>query len=797
MQDSFVEFVSVKPLRSAFRFFLSGLFIYFLVCLPAQLFKVPYSSVITDEKGTVLSARIASDGQWRFPSSGKVSEKFKTCIVQFEDKNFDYHPGVDLLAMSRAFTQNISKRKIVSGGSTITMQVIRLARKKTDRSYFEKFIEMIWAGRLTLTNSKDEVLSLYATHAPFGSNIVGIEAAAWRYFGRSPELLSWAENATLAVLPNAPSLIYPGRNQQKLLNKRNRLLQKLNEKKIIDDETYQLAIAEQLPEKAFSIPRAAPHLLDRSIELNGEGQRVKTTLNADLQRQITDLVNAHSFILSGNEIHNAAAIVIEINSGKIISYVGNCVKTSGEDHGNDVDVIIAPRSTGSLLKPFLYSSMLNDGVILPNTLVPDIPTQIGGFTPQNFNLTYDGAVPAKRALSRSLNIPCVRMLQQYGLEKFYDRLKKFGMTTFNRPASDYGMSLILGGGEGKLIEMAGAYAAMARTLKKYNSTGNYFENEFRLPVFISKEKNEKQIISGQSFVNAASVYLTFEAMAEVSRPDIEASWQRLGSGQKIAWKTGTSFGFRDGWAIGLNTDYVVAVWVGNADGEGRPGLTGISAAAPLLFRIFGVLPKTNNWFTVPLNDMKKIEVCKNSGYRASVNCAEKIMQLVPKNSENTTACPFHKIIQLDLSGKFRVNGNCVAPSEMQQQAWFVLPPAIEYYFKSKNAFYNSLPPYKKGCEPTGGKSMEMIYPRANAKIFVPLEMSGEQGKTVFELAHRIPASTVFWDLDGIYLGTTNQFHQMSLNPEKGAHVLTLSDENGEMLTIPFEVISEKKKNANE
>ena len=406
-------------------------------------------------------------------------------------------------------------------------------------------------------------------------SIVGLEAASWRYFGRSPAQLSWAESATLAVLPNAPALIFPGKNQKLLLEKRNRLLNKLFEKKIIDEETYSLAIQEPLPQKAFSIPNAAPHLLNRSIAENGEGKRISSSLEFGLQKEVTRLVNDHAISWRGNEVHNCAALVLDIEKGTVLAYVGNSKSVNNEDHGNQVDVIAAPRSTGSLLKPFLYAGMLSDGVLLPEMLVPDIPTQLGGFTPQNFNLTYEGAVPASRALSRSLNIPCVRMLQQFGLEKFHHLLGNLGLHSFNRPASEYGMSLILGGGEGKLMEMCGAYAAMARTLTFFNKTGKYCVNEFRNPEYLLANQSKDETEKFPRVLSAASIYLTFEAMADVSRPDIDASWQRLASGQKIAWKTGTSFGFRDGWAIGLNNKYVVGVWVGNADGEGRPGLTGI------------------------------------------------------------------------------------------------------------------------------------------------------------------------------------------------------------------------------
>ena len=791
--DNLFLYVKKKPFRFFLILFSFFFLVYFVFCLPTPVFTVSYSSVLTDSKNEIISARIAEDGQWRFPSSGKVPEKFRTCILQFEDKNFYYHPGVDPLALARAFSQNISSGRRVSGGSTLTMQVVRLARKNKKRTYSEKLIEMVWALRMTMAYSKDEVLDFYATHAPFGSNIVGIEAASWRYFGRAPELLSWSESATLAVLPNSPSLIFPGRNQAKLLEKRNRLLLKLNQEKIIDDETYFLALQEPLPQKAHSIPASAPHLLSRSVADYGKGNRSVSTLDFSLQREVTRLVNDHAQAWRSNEVHNCAALVLEIETGNILAYVGNSAKLGGEEHGNEVDVINAPRSTGSLLKPFLYAGMLNDGVILPHTLVPDVPTQLGGFTPQNFNLTYDGAVPASRALARSLNIPCVRMLNDYGLEKFHHLLKKLGMTTFSRPAEEYGMTLILGGGEGKLIEMCGAYASMARTLIHYCENSQYNVNEFKPPHYVKQQNHTPEKLNYSPVLNAASIYLSFEAMAEVSRPDMDAAWQRLASGQKIAWKTGTSYGFRDGWAIGLNKNYVVGIWVGNADGEGRPGLTGISAAAPLLFRVFNLLPSASkSWFDVPVKATKKIEVCRESGYRCSPNCTDKILQLVPIQNSNTGPCPYHKLIATDNTGNYRVHADCYSSAELKNREWFVLPPAMEYYYKKNHPLYKTLPPWSDACKPDRGKSMEMIYPRINTKIYIPLELQGNKGRTIFELAHRIPGTTVYWDLDGNFLGSTIQYHQMALNPEKGPHVITVTDQNGETLTIPFEVVSENK-----
>lgn len=769
------------------------LLIWFLLCLPNKLFNDSYSIVLNDSQGKLLSAKIAKDGQWRFPESDSVSPKFNTCILAFEDEYFYKHPGINPVSIWRAIKQNNKAGKVVSGGSTITMQLTRLMRKNQKRTYGEKLIEVIMALRVELTYSKDEILKLYASHAPFGTNVVGVDAASWRYFGRGLPQLSWSECATLAVLPNSPSIIYPGKNQDRLKRKRDKLLFKLLTLKNIDAETYQLAIQEPLPQKPFPLPNQSRHLLNRAVvEYNSENN-FNTTIQLEIQNKVLDILTKHALQLKQNEIHNICALVLDVNKNEVISYVGNTPLKDKEPHGEDVDVITSNRSTGSLLKPYLYGFMLNDGQLLPNMLVPDIPTQIAGYVPQNFDFTYDGAVPAKQALSRSLNIPAVKMLQQYTIDKFLDRLRQIGLSSMNRSADNYGLSLILGGGEAKLWDMCSAYASMARVLNHYNSSQKYNSDDWNKPNYLSNVKastsNFKSLTS--NLISASSVWLTFEAMAEVGRPDIDASWKRLGNAQKIAWKTGTSFGFRDGWAIGISGNYVVGVWVGNADGEGRPGLTGISAAAPVLFEIFGSLPKTD-WFKMPVNDLKQVVVCKQSGCLASQYCSDIKKEWIPKNSNVSITCSYHKPIHLDATEKYRVTDACVSPIDMKTVSWFVLPPVQEYYFKTKNPMYKSLPPYKLGCEPEIEKSMEMIYPKAGTVIYIPYELSGEQGKTIFEIAHRQPSNSVFWHLDGALIGTTRDIHQLGLNPSKGKHMLSLSDNTGETLNIPFEVVSEKK-----
>ena len=771
------------------------LFLLFWFSLPRPLFSDPDSTVLLDKDYNLLGAKISGDGQWRFPQSNKVPDKFKKAIVHFEDRYFDYHPGFNPYSMGRAVYLNFKKKKIVSGGSTITMQVIRLVRKNKERTFYEKFIELMMALRMELTYSKSEILDLYASHAPFGSNVVGLDAAAWRYFGVSADNLSWAEISTLAVLPNSPALIYPGKNHNKLLRKRNQLLDKLYRHGVIEKTTCELSKNEPLPLKPFPLPQTAPHLLERAIAEGKGGQNIHTTLDDELQIKVNEIVAIHNRELKANEVHNIAALVLEVNSGKVMAYVGNASAIDKTDHGNDVDVITAPRSTGSILKPYLFASMLNDGLLIPTSLVPDVPMQIGGFVPENYSLTYDGAVPAKRALSRSLNIPAVKMLQSYGTEQFYNQLKKVGMTTLNKSSVHYGLSLILGGAEAKLWDLAGIYASMGRTLNHYYAyNGKYNKGDFHPPIYLADDKPKKKVTATDktSWMDAASIWLTFEAMVEVSRPDEEQQWQQFSSSTKVAWKTGTSFGGRDAWSIGVTPDYVVAVWVGNASGEGRPALSGIGSAAPVLFDIFKVL-QPHGWFKMPEDEMVEIPICHYSGFRASSLCDMVDTVWVQKKGLKSAVCPYHQMVHLDNTESWQVNSNCESPDNMVHKPWFVLPPVMEWYFKAKNPFYKTLPPFRKDCAPANEtRSMEMIYPLHNSRIYIPVDLDGKQGNVIFKMAHRNPKAVVYWHVDDRFIGTTTQYHQMALSPDKGNHKLTLVDDKGESISIKFEIVNKGK-----
>lgn len=756
--------VTQKVILCILAFWVTG----YIFCLPRHLFHVPYSTVVTDRNEELLGARIASDGQWRFPPRNTTPEKIKECLITFEDKHFYHHWGVNPFAIGRAFYQNVKNKRIVSGGSTLTMQTIRLARNES-RTFREKLIEMIWATRLEFRASKEEILSMYISHAPFGGNVVGLDAAAWRYFGHSADDLSWAESAMLAVLPNAPAMIHLSKGRKTLLDKRNRLLKQLLEKKTIDSSTYELAISEPLPDEPHPLPHIAPYLVSRFYqERNGEYSR--STINKGIQTQVEDLAERWSNEFGRSDIRNLAILVIDIPSNQVVAYCGN-VHFDRKQGGNQVDVIQAPRSTGSILKPFLYYAMLQEGSLLPDMLLPDVPVNINGFTPQNFSMQFEGAVPASEALARSLNIPAVTMLQRYGVPKFHSFLQQIGLKTINRSSSHYGLSLILGGAEATLWDVTNAYAMMGRSLLQLPQRSC----SLLLPT--------SRITESTDPFQPGAVWQTFDALKEVNRPE-EIDWKSIPSMQTIAWKTGTSYGFRDAWAVGVTPRYAVGVWVGNATGEGKPGLVGAQTAGPVLFDIFNLLP-SSSWFTRPAGIFVEAEVCRKSGHLKGRFCDETDTLLVLPAGLRTEACPYHHLVTLSADESQRIYENCANTEPTLRKSWFTLPPVWEWYYKQHHPEYKPLPPFKAGCGEDTFQPMQFIYPPMNARIKLPKQLDGSKGFLTVELAHSNPNATVFWHLDETYQAQTQDFHKISLQPAAGKHSLTAVDGEGNTISTTF------------
>ena len=727
----------------------------------------PYSYALYDKNGVLLGAQVASDDQWRF-ERGPVPEKFEKAIVEFEDRRFYWHCGIDPVSIVRAAAANIKSKRIVSGGSTISMQTVRILEKNPPRNYFQKIKEAFLAIVLEIRFSKKQILEIYSANAPFGGNVVGLEAASWRYFHRPPEELSWGESVTLAVLPNQPSLVYPGANSDILLEKRNRLLLKLYEKKVIDKDEYELALLERLPDKPYALPSYAPHYLEYLKRQNKKDTKFYTTLDQNIQMNALRIVEQWSEMFSKKGINNAAAIIIDTQTKEVLAYCGNTGMQGRNSSSFAVDIIQSKRSSGSLLKPFLFSAMLDGGKLLPQQLVIDVPTRIGSYKPDNNIPKYCGVISAGEALTRSLNIPAIRELREYGINAFLDYLKKYGFTTLNRTSDEYGLPLILGGGEITLWEATRAYAEMM------------------------------QLACGMSDSKASyegSAWLTLNTLSEGNRPDDEANWQFYADSKQIAWKTGTSNGNRDAWAVGTTKEYTVGVWVGNAEGRGTPDLKSVSTSAPLLFDLYSALPVTS-FPDVPYHALDFVFVCSKSGYMATPRCNGIMEVYKPIDAPFTQPCPYCVEVSLSPDEQFQataddLSGEKAGIYDGQMpviKTMFVLPPNIEYWYKKANLGYISLPEFVPWHKGIGGNEISIEFPEVGAKVILPIEIDGSEGEMVMEATVRSPDTILYWDLDGNYLGSTDTIHEMKARPAPGPHILTVTSSSGLIKKRSFEVL---------
>ena len=746
--------------------------------LPKVLFSDPMSCVVNDQDGNLLGARIADDGQWRFPSAEEVPEKFEQAILHFEDEYFYWHTGFNPISMAKAFYSNLTS-STKRGGSTLTQQVIRLSRKNKQRSYTEKIIELVQATRLELKLSKKEILLHYSAYAPFGGNVVGLEAASWRYFGISAKQLTWGQASALAVLPNSPSIIYPGKNDKQFLNKRNALLKKLVSKEVIDEETYQLSLLESLPSQPLPLPNQAFHFVDFVCQQDQEDV-MASSIQYQLQQKANQITDKHQRALQKNTIYNLSLVVVENKTRKVLAYVGNT--STAKSPFRYVDMMQAKRSTGSTLKPFLYAAALEKSQILPTSLLQDVPVSFNGYRPKNFNEKFHGLVPAHQALSRSLNVPFVNVLQDYGLPLFYQNLQDAGLQQINKGIDHYGLTLILGGAEVSLWELTQAFVNFKEVYSTYvTSSSQYSTGEIQsLSINASVSNTKQELDYKPANWHASSVYFTLKAMMELERPEDFNFGAILGDDQQIAWKTGTSYGFKDAWSIGMNEDYTVGVWVGNADTEGRPNLTGIKAAAPIMFDVFKELPKSRDWLLPPYDDVKQVNLCPFSGMPKSKACDESELLWIPSHSKALQQCTYHTEISVDETERYEVKNNCYPISKMKKKSFVELSP-VEKHFTQTMGF-KTPPPLHPNCGKVTDEQelMEFIFPRKNERILLPKSFDGTNEEVVLQLAHS-KNTEVHWYIDERYLTTTTELHETSIHLQPGRYQISVVDEKGHFL----------------
>lgn len=740
-------------------------FIFLFIWINNISFEERFAPVVYSKEGKIMSAQVAADQQWRIYCTEKLPEKLETSIRLFEDQYFYMHPGINIGSLFKAAIQNLKTGKIVRGGSTLTMQIARLYFGNTKRTYLQKIKEIFLALAIEIKYSKKEIIRLYGQYAPFGGNIIGYCGASWFYYGKEPSLLSWSESVTLAVLPNAPSNIYPGKGQKLLIKKRNKLLKKLLEKDIIDSLTYSLSLKQSLPVKKNNFPSLTPHLIPylvNKVDKKAKNQFI-TTIDISLQEQTNKIVNKYSKRYSARGIDNLAVLILR-NNGTIASYVANS-SCQTNDCGSKVDIIRSHRSPGSILKPFLYAMSIDGGLITRKSLLYDIPSFYNGFSPKNYDRRFRGIVPADDALTKSLNVPAVNLLADYGIDAFLNGLTQLGFNNINKDADHYGLSLILGGCEVSMLEIGQAYVNMVRVAQKKEP----------IVVSILKDNEIKDKIDKFPISPAAS-WLVFDMLKGVNRPVEQDGWQFFTNQHRISWKTGTSYGYRDAWSVGVNNDYTVVVWVGNADGEGRKGLTGIKKAAPVLFSIFDLLPISEE-IEEPINRFKQKKVCKTSGYTATDACNETEMQFVPENSHNLPICKFHRIINVDLTEKYQVNISCDKNIEYKQKSYFTLNPMVNKYYKKFSGKNYLIPPMYPDCS-TIDERIDIVYPPNNSVLLLPKDIDNTKRKLICSASSSSGIDSLFWFFDDELINITKGIHKIDIEAGIGQHSITILSPNG-------------------
>jgi penicillin-binding protein 1C len=736
------------------------------------------SKILFSSQGELLRVWLNEKEQYQFPKSEKISEKYKAAVLHFEDKRFNWHFGIDPVAIIRAMKQNAKAGKIESGASTITMQVARLKRPKK-RTFFAKLMETHFALRTELWKSKDEIFAEYASIAPMGGNIVGAETACWRFFGHGSEEITWAEAALLALLPNRPSALNLEKEREKLLERRNSLLKSLAKAGYISTETLNSALQESLPKVNADWRFKTPHYAEAVLSLFPGQNILHGTIDGKIQTRLEGIAKNYGQRIKEYSNVNISVLIAETKTGKIRGYLGSLDYYDSLSKGM-IDGVRVRRSTGSIMKPFLYALAIERGPYTPESLVEDVPTWFKGFSPQNADKSFSGIVPLKEALTRSLNIPAVKILSDYGVEDFHFWLKNAGLVGLSRSSESYGLSLVLGGGEASLQELVPLYSMLANEGKRTDL--KWLEDGI---------ENGELRMENRELLQAVTAYHIKEILTSVKRPDFEQYHLQFNNHIPVAWKTGTSYGSRDAWAIGVNEQWTIGVWVGNFAGGSVANLSGSSTAAPLLFSLLNNLSdnKRELWKEFPKDArFEKIEICELSGYKAKPACPHKKSMMLPVNRMQSKTCSFHKEIIISRSTGFEVCSLCWSTEDTLRIVEEHYSPAVRNELRKTGREPKAETLHNPRClAKKEGAQFSIVYPENGARLFLPSGDALSEMGFIAVAAHKQRDAELQWFLNGAFLGITKGEHKMAVTVGSGEHRIGVQDSLGIYLETRFRV----------
>lgn len=760
----------LKKIPEPLKGLVGGLVFPFLIFLLSDLLfplktNINFSTVIVSSDGSILYCFLNNDQKWRIKTElNEITPLLKKTIIEKEDKYFRYHPGINIIAVSRALFKNITGGKVTSGASTITMQVARMLEPK-ERNYCNKLVEMFRALQLEWHFSKNEILQMYLNLVPYGGNIEGVKTASVFYFQQEPEKLSPGQVVTLAIIPNDPNALRMGQNNSFIMQKRNFWLKYFEKSGIFEPEKVRDALNEPLDAYRHNAPKNAPHISLYLKKNNPGADYIRTWINSEMQLKTEQLISNYIKALKSMNITNAAAIILDNKKKSVVTYVGSADFYDQENQGQ-VDGIRAIRSPGSTLKPFLYALAADQGLITPKLVIADVPINYNGYMPENYDGTFHGFVTIEKALALSLNVPAVKILDQYGKDRFLDKLGKAGFKTIRKRQKNIGYSVILGGCGVTLHELTSLFSAFAN-------------NGVRSPARMTKDEN--MIKPDTLFSNEAS-YMITQILCELKRPDLPNKFENTYHLPKIAWKTGTSYGRKDAWAIGYNHNFTVGVWVGNFDGTGVAELSGAEYAVPLLFDIFNNIDYNSNydWFMPPDNLDFRL-VCSETGLIPNDFCTNLVMDsYIPAVSSNQK-CQHLKKVFTDPDGKISYCTSCLPESGYKIELFNNFTAEVLTFYDDKEIPYKKIPPHNPDCSRIYTENGPQIISLTDGTEYILFK--NEKQQLMLRSSCENGVKKVYWYINNKFYQSCDANDRLFFTPGEGEIKISCTDDKGRNTNI--------------
>ena len=744
--------------------------------------KIEYSTIITDNKGEVIHAFLTQDDKWRMKTNlDEISPLLRQTIIAKEDKYFFYHPGINPFSMGRAAVKNIFQLKRTSGASTITMQVAKALEPKP-RTYLNKLVEIFRAFQLEWKYSKEEILQLYLNVIPYGGNIEGVKSASILYFKKNPDHLSLAEITALSIIPNRPSSLIIGRNNDLIIRERNRWLKKFANDKVFTLKQIDDALQEPLTASRGSIPKMIPHLANK-LKKKGE-DIVYTNIEVNTQLKVEKLVSDYSRSLALKNIRNASVIIINNQTHEVITYVGSASFLDTID-GGQVNGAAAIRQPGSTLKPLLFGMCIDEGLVTPRAVINDVAVNYDGYAPENYDRQFNGYVTMQYALEHSLNIPAVKALRMLGKDKLIHKLAQCDFVQIKKDQKKLGLSMILGGCGTSLEELTALYTIFANE-GKYIKPRMIDATEIRSDRPGLTEATEKQTRpdrprqtepTGVTILSPAATFMINETLSKVNRPDFPLNWQSTERMPKIAWKTGTSYGRRDAWSIGYNKHYTVGVWVGNFSGLGIPEISGANIATPLLFKIFNTIDYDSDqeWFEQPKDCDTRI-VCSETGLLPEDRCTHTVMDYFIPLISSTETCNNVQEVMISPEEKISYCKTCMPDAGYKKKMYKMVPADMQAYFEERKIAYDKVPMHNPDCEKIFKEGAPAITSPKNGSEYLiskknpeALQLSTNTGNDV---------SKVYWYINNRFYKSSDAKTKQFFIPEEGPVKISCTDDKG-------------------